>query len=55
MDVVGDVAANLVGDGDINVDDDGGDQVHVAVAVNVVDHDDDHVKVNVTCNPPRAI
>jgi hypothetical protein len=45
--VVGDVVVNLVGDGDMNVDDNGGDQVHVAVAVNVVDHDDDHVKVNV--------
>jgi len=56
MDVVGDVVANLVGDGDINVDDDGGDQVHVAVAVNVVDHDDDHdddhVKVNVSHHAP---
>jgi len=49
VDVVGDVVVNLVGDGDMNVDDNGGDQVPVAVAVNVVDHDDDddHVKVNV--------
>ena len=52
MDVVGDVVANLVGDGDINVDDDGGDQVHVAVAVNDDDHDDDHVKVNVSHHAP---
>lgn len=48
--VVGDVVVNLVGDGDMNVDDNGGDQVHVAVAVNVVDHD--HVKVNAGHHAP---
>lgn len=51
--VVGDVVVNLVGDGDMNVDDNGGDQIHVAVAVNVVDDDDDdHVRVNIAHHAP---
>ena len=49
---VGDVVVNLVGDSDINVDDNGGDHVHVAVAVNVVDHDADHVKVTLAHHAP---
>lgn len=40
------------GDGKVNVDDNGGDQVHVAVAVNVVVDDHDHVKVNVGHHAP---
>jgi hypothetical protein len=50
---VGNVVVNLVGDSDMNVDDNSGDQVHVAVAVNVVDYAD-AVKINVA-RPPRAI
>lgn len=52
----GDAVVNLVGDGDLNMDDNGGNQVHVAVAVNVVYYADadDHVQVNVS-RPPRAI
>lgn len=54
VDVVGDVVVNLVGAGDMNVDANGGDQVQVAVAVNVIDYadDDDHVKVNVGHHAP---
>jgi hypothetical protein len=35
---VGNVVVNLVGDSDMNVDDNSSDQVHVAVAVNGVDY-----------------
>jgi hypothetical protein len=46
---VGNVVVNLVGDSDMNVDDNSSDQVHVAVAVNVGDYTDadDHIKLNV--------